>query len=88
MKLCSSDNHYTTAPTVNSIHPKNYKNQKLEDSTVQGLKDRKKKKRCSKEEIGTQCESNINTVAEEIVSSENIARKVCVAIDKFRQYYC
>ena len=96
MKLFSSDNHYTTAPTVNSIHPKNYKNQKLgnkkesdtEDSTVQGLKDRKKKKRCSKEEIGTQCESNINTVAEEIVSSENIARKVCVAIDKFRQYYC
>ena len=59
MKLCSSDNHYTTAPTVNSIHPKNYKNQKLgnkkesdtEDSTVQGLKDRKKRKGVQKKKL-------------------------------------
>ena len=50
--------------------------------TVQDLKDREidlisrkvwRKRKENKKLIDTQCESNINTVAEELVSSENIA---------------
>ena len=56
-----------------------------EDTTVQGLKDReieltsrkvsrKRTKRYSKKKLSdTQCESNVKTVTEELVSSENIA---------------
>ena len=47
-----------------------------EDSTVQGSKDReisRKGKGVQKKKLSdTQCESNINTVAEGFVSSENI----------------
>ena len=50
--------------------------------TVQDLKDREidlisrkvwRKRKENKKLIDTQCESNINTAAEELVSSENIA---------------
>ena len=56
--------------------------QKFQLFNVQILKDRendliKRKGLQNKKLIDTQCESNINTVAEEIVSSENIALGYC-----------
>ena len=61
----------------------------IKDSTVQGLKKReielirrkvwrKTKEKVSKRRIyiDTQCKSNINTLAEELVSSENLTRQL------------
>ena len=68
-----------------------------EDLTVQGSKDRdiilifmfrkvgrKRKGVQERRQIDKQCEININTVAEELVSSENIASEVWVPqLDRF-----
>ena len=37
--------------------------------------------------IGTLCENNINTVAEELVSSENITRYIPVVDEVYDQHY-
>ena len=69
-----------------------------EDSTVQGSKNRetelisrkvsRKSKVIQKKKLSdTQCESNINTVTEELASSENIANQLTFGIDIASQIY-
>ena len=56
---------FLTHSNQHSQHPKNYKTEKLRNN-MEGDKEKKS--------IDTQCESNINTCSEKLVSSENRAR--------------